>query len=124
MRVIITGASKTSNRQREFVFDTLDQRFKNHPCGSLTIVHGAAPDGVDEDAAEWATAWGHTEEPWPAKWEQHGKRRNSMMVAAGAELIIGFPDAEMSTDPVFGTWGCLRLAAKAHIRGEFYPLPR
>jgi hypothetical protein len=63
----------------------------------LTVVHGACPRGADAIADAWAIAH-HSEgvrvERHPADWDRIGRRagfrRNSLMVAAGADLCLAF----------------------------------
>lgn len=83
---------------------------------SVTLVHGAAR-GADTVAADAATSLGWTVEAHPANWRPNGvfdrsagHRRNHEMIAAGADIVIGFPLGEAR-----GTRGCLTAAAKAGL---------
>lgn len=82
----------------------------------VTLVHGAAR-GADTLAATEAASMGWTTEAHPANWRPNGvydrsagHHRNHEMVAAGADIVIGFPLGEAR-----GTRGCLTAAAKAGL---------
>lgn len=79
-----------------------------------TIVHGDAP-GADTIAARLAVAWGMEIEPHPAYWQQLGRgagpRRNTEMVAAGADVCLTFATSTGSR----GTLDCARKARAAGI---------
>lgn len=114
-RVIVTGSRLW--RWPEVVHGALNATLGE--LGRLTVVHGGCPRGADAAASGWAvSAWARRFdtglEVWPADWEQHGKaagpRRNTAMVAAGADLVLAFP-----LGASVGTRGCMRLAAAAGI---------
>lgn len=77
------------------------------------MVHGGAR-GADALADEIARHWGWTPEAHPADWDCFGRsaghRRNTEMVALGADVCLAFPLGESR-----GTRGCMRLAAIAGI---------
>ena len=83
------------------------------PADEITLVHGGAR-GADSLAGMIGAHMLMPIEVHPADWETHrnaaGPIRNREMVAAGADLCIGFP-LENSR----GTWDCLHAAAKAGI---------
>lgn len=83
-----------------------------------TLVHGAGR-GLDELAAEHAARMGMTLEPHPADWSRLGRRagpeRNQEMVAAGADLCIGFPLGRLGSGVSRGTWGTVAAARAAGI---------
>lgn len=65
----------------------------------LVVVHGACPNGADEQAARWCRtatqfATGVTEERHPAQWRTNGKAagfiRNAYMVNLGADICLAF----------------------------------
>jgi hypothetical protein len=87
-------------------------------AGRCTLVHGAGR-GLDELAGEQATRMGMTLEPHPADWSRLGRRagpvRNQEMVAAGADLCIGFPLGRLGSGVSRGTWGTVAAARAAGI---------
>jgi hypothetical protein len=106
-RVLVTG-SRTWVRE-DIVHRSLKKVLAD--CAEhgqrLTVVHGACPRGVDAIAHAWALkhagdtgdqgedgAGGVRVEPHPADWDRHGRRagfhRNTLMVAAGADLCLAF----------------------------------
>lgn len=60
---------------------------------STILVHGAAPKGDQTVAAMWRQLGG-VDEPWPAEWEQFGKRagplRNAKMVESNPDVVFAF----------------------------------
>lgn len=96
------------------------------PGQPVVIVHGAARNGADRLASDWARNHGILEERHPADWESYGKRagfiRNEDMVALGAAVALAFtvPCALFACrrrEP-HGTHGashCAALAEKAGI---------
>jgi hypothetical protein len=60
----------------------------------IVIVHGGCPTGADAIAHAWGSKFGATIDVFIADWANHGKaagpRRNARMVAAGADLALGF----------------------------------
>jgi hypothetical protein len=68
----------------------------------LVVVHGACPTGADAQAADWAKVAGQfttsvREEVHPAEWRPGGVldrgagfRRNTAMVALGADVCLAF----------------------------------
>lgn len=71
---------------------------RDHPppgaSGRMVLVHGDCPDGLDRMAANVARQWRWEIEPHPADWRAYGGgagfRRNSEMVALGADLCAAF----------------------------------
>ena len=99
-RVLVTGSRTWDDWQA--IWEALDG-IAWGPHRSLTVVHGACPDGADRHAAEWcadmaahleASARHLVEEPHPADWRWHGRAagpiRNAQMVQAGADLCLAF----------------------------------
>lgn len=116
LRILVTGSRLWSNRElvRKALFD---EGVKISPKGTkwsdITLVHGAAK-GLDTLAAEVAEELGMQIEPYPADWSTFGKaagpRRNSVMVASGADVALAFPLGRS-----LGTRNCMRLCEKAGI---------
>jgi hypothetical protein len=96
VRVLVTG-SRTW-RDRDALYDALDQIADRFAGSEIVLVHGAAKQGVDRLAAEWAeTRQAVTPEPHPvteADYDAHGKGapllRNTRMVQSGADLCLTF----------------------------------
>lgn len=63
-------------------------------CGSVAVVHGGCPSGADLIADYLARQDGLAVEAWPADWKAFGRaagpRRNTEMVAAGADACLVF----------------------------------
>jgi hypothetical protein len=80
----------------------------------LVLVHGACPTGADFIANEWAIVNFIDVDPHPADWNRWGKaagpRRNSEMVALGADLCLAFIGPKSR-----GTVDCADKAAAAGI---------
>lgn len=96
MRVIVTGSRAWPDPVR--VAHELTQLYLQH--GPFTLIHGACATGADAAAAHWMEIAGHDlgcyEIPFPADWDQFGKRagpiRNAKMVKeASADLVLAFP---------------------------------
>lgn len=116
MRVLVTGSRHATPEDGRVVWQMLDVVALARPGQPLVIVHGVCPfGGVDLYADAWAVRHPRaTPERHPAErfgpWPQCGPRRNSYMVAIGADLCLGFPGPDSR-----GTWDCLRKAASAGI---------
>lgn len=99
MRVLVTGSRTWDDAK------TIRQALEAAAVGlaaarvpTMTVVHGACPNGADELADQWIRY--HRGEPFvtaerhPAQWRKFGKRagmvRNEQMVAAGADLALAF----------------------------------
>lgn len=113
LRILVTGSRTWTDREavhhslttavRELTFD-----------GEIIVVHGGAR-GADTFAAEWASARLEARaERHDADWQLWGKRagmkRNSEMVALGADLCLAF-----IRDNSPGASHCAELARKAGI---------
>lgn len=87
---------------------------------SLTILHGACPNGADELADQWVRYHHHpiglhvTAERHPALWRRFGKRagmvRNELMVATRPDLVLAF-----IRDNSPGATHCAELAMEVGI---------
>lgn len=81
--------------------------------GDTTLVHGAAK-GADRIAEQEGQKLGFLIEPWPAMWDDHGKRagliRNEQMAVMGADLCLAFWDGRST-----GTQHMTEMAAKYGI---------
>lgn len=139
-RVIVTGSRDYPCE--DDVWEALAMAVAENcdPGDVFTVVHGACPTGADAHAVSWLrlpdgdSGVAIVEEAHPALWERclpdcyhrprpdgrcpaAGPRRNSEMVALGADLVLGFPlagDRKRSR----GTWDCLDKAEAAGIRRE------
>ena len=128
-RVLVTGSRTWTDAvaiRRE-----LDALLDEHGC--LIVVHGAARDGADRIAHNWALSMHHlsscgavTPEPHPADWGRYKKRagfvRNEEMVALGADVCLAFvlPCGKAgcrsrSPHPTHGTGHCINRAEWAGI---------
>lgn len=99
MRVLITGSRDWPRAAEYRITMILDMILAL--CEllgvKLTVVHGAAPSGVDAIADRWARRRedaGVLVEAHPANWAQYkrsaGPIRNQEMVDRGADMTIGF----------------------------------
>jgi YspA, cpYpsA-related SLOG family len=127
-RILITGSRRWPwPIQIALALD--DQRARLATDGVLIVMHGACPDGADAAAATWCREATQTtgvrviEEPHPARWRDDtgrfhrnaGMIRNADMIAAGADLVIGF---WLDRSP--GTGNTLRHAAHERIPAVVY----
>lgn len=97
--------------------------------GALEVVHGACPRGADAIADQWVTDQQQAGadvvvERHPADWGRHGRaaglRRNTEMVAAGADLVVAFMQPGAANR---GTAHCMQAARRAGIPVRRYPQP-
>ena len=91
------------------------------------VMHAETPVGCDAWAREWSQTHGARDETWEAQWILYpttgGCRRNSSMVAAGAEVCLAFPllcdvprcDRRMTPHWEHLTDDIILRAAHAHI---------
>lgn len=111
VRVLVTGSRTWTDR--DALFDALVQIAERFAGSEIVLVHGAAKQGADKLAAEWAeTRQAITPEPHPADWDGLGKgagfARNAEMVRAGADLCVTFIEQ----------CGCPRLAKPHGTHGS------
>lgn len=76
------------------------------------VIHGAAR-GADQLAAIWATRNGVPQEPYPAKWREHGrsagpKRNLEMLLKGKPDLVVAFPGGK-------GTAHMMKIAKEANV---------
>jgi hypothetical protein len=88
-RVLITGSRTWTDRAA--IRDGLAAVWG---AGDRILVTGACPTGADALAEACWRAWGGQVETHPADWDTHGRgagpRRNTEMVAAGAQVCVAF----------------------------------
>jgi YspA, cpYpsA-related SLOG family len=131
IRIVVTGWRFAQACHRPDVEDALsrasalvqwgdDDVARNTSASGYLLVHGAAP-GVDTIAAAIAKDWGWEQDPHPADWQHQGKAagpfRNRLMIALGAQIVVGLPGPESK-----GTWDCLKVASAALIPCYVQPL--
>lgn len=94
-RVLVTGSRSWT--AADTIYAALDGLLAEH--GTLTVVHGAARDGADRYADNWAirkrNSFGAvTPEPHPANWAANSTKagfiRNAYMVSLGADVALAF----------------------------------
>lgn len=105
MKILICGGRDFEDRD-VFYKAMLDFMYDKN----VSIIHGAAK-GADTLAADWARAFGHQAESYPANWDKYGKRagyiRNVQMLNEGKpDLVIAFPGGK-------GTAMMIKLAEAA-----------
>ena len=119
-RVLVTGSRSLTDPApvvRALTAELLHAQSLGLP---MVVVEGQCPHGGADRFAEsfyrgraaaWFNIW---HDPFPANWEALGKiagpYRNSLMVAAGADVCLAFPTGESR-----GTWDCVRKAEDAGI---------
>lgn len=88
-RVLVTGSRAWTDEAviREALADQWGD-------GTAVLVSGACPRGADRIAEQLWTRWGGHVERHPADWHRHGRaagyRRNTAMVALGADVCLAF----------------------------------
>ena len=119
-RILMTGSRDWTNRER------IEQGLRTVaalalvPAGStdVVLVHGA-DRGADTLAADVASQLGWATEAHPADWDTYGEsagpRRNREMIAAGAQIVVGFPIGRRDEGASLGTWECLAAATTAGL---------
>lgn len=120
MRILVTGSRDWKSEYR--VYDALDFYAGSDPV----VVQGECPTGADLMARKWCSASKVECVPFPADWQQFGRKagpiRNKAMVDAGADLCLAFIGA--CTSPrcsiegkhnSHGATGCADLAEAAGI---------
>lgn len=115
MRVLVTGDRNWTDRNIVWaVLDGLRMGIGDDP--DFIVIEGEAR-GADTEAREWAKAWRLDYEPFPAKWDEHGKsagpRRNLKMLVEGKpDVVLAFHgDLENSK----GTKHMVTIARKAGV---------
>lgn len=114
LRVLVCGSRTFDDRGAVYtVLDGLDLETSGH----VLVIHGAA-NGADTLAAQWATQTERAQVPYPASWEQFGKRagyvRNAQMLAEGKpDVVWAFVDKPLNESK--GTAMMVDLAAKAGV---------
>ena len=126
-RIIVTGARDWPESEARFVDYALGSLIARTvgTFGSIVIVHGDCPTGVDAIADRHAlhSPYGGrvTVEAHPARWSEHGNaagpKRNAEMVALGADVCLAFPGPGSR-----GTIDCLTKAVQAGIATQVFPL--
>lgn len=103
IRVLITGSRDWEDRA--LVWSAIEDYLRERcaldadgmpdPARDVVIVHGGCRTGADAIASDWATLHGVCEETWRADWRHYGPgagpRRNTAMVASGADVCLAFP---------------------------------
>lgn len=88
-RVLVTGSRTWTDRAA--IRDGLAAVWG---AGDRVLITGACPTGADALAEACWRAWGGQVETHPADWDTHGRaagpRRNTKMVAAGAQVCVAF----------------------------------
>lgn len=127
-RVLVTGARDWPDDLAGFVYRKIEPyvRLARAVKRDVIIVHGAnfnTDSSVDHLADIYAMTWGEgvLPERHPADWAGYGQaagpRRNSEMVALGANVCLAFPTPQSR-----GTIDCLTKAAKAGIPVHVWPV--
>lgn len=116
-RVLVTGSRTFTDTT--VIRDALAAQWGD---GTAVLVTGACPRGADRLAEQCWTAWGGRVERHPADWSRHGRaagfRRNTHMVAAGADVCLAFLHG-----PSRGTRHTAELATRSGIPTRRYPHP-
>jgi hypothetical protein len=116
-RVLVCGGRKFN--LMGFMFNELD-KIQEERGGFSILIEGEAP-GADQLSANWALSRGVPLQPFPAKWEKHGRSagpiRNEQMLREGRpDLVIAFPGG-------YGTAHMVKIAKKANIEVLEYATP-
>lgn len=114
--VLVTG-SRTWTDQA-CVEDALDELLISY--GSLVLIHGACPKGVDAMADQWGRRRASVLiDRYPAQWSEHGKAagpmRNIEMVQTGPDLCLAF-----ILNNSRGASHCLKAAQRAGVTTRVY----
>lgn len=122
LRILVTGSRQIIDNHAA-VAKTLNgtvraMAARGYDTSELTIVHGGAR-GLDRLAGTVARVQGWGEEVHFADWKTHGRAagplRNKAMVAAGADVVVGFPAHADRSEGSRGTWNCLDYAVAADL---------
>jgi len=119
MRVLVTGSRGWDDAKtiRE-ALEAVARGAAEAGVETLTVIHGACPNGADELADQWVRYYrgepNVTAERYPALWQKFGKRagmiRNEQMVATRPDLVLAF-----IRDASPGATHCAELASDAGI---------
>lgn len=130
MRIIVT-ASRTYDL-RENVFGALDLLAEAARASreTLSVAHGACPEGGDQIADDWVTqrklaGWPVERQRYPADWKRYSKRagflRNTQMVRDGADACLAFvdpcSDSRCKRTYPHGSHGATHCATEAEAAG-------
>lgn len=120
MRVLVTGSRIW--RDKAAIRHEMVTQWNKAGLEDMTLVHGGQRSwdrerreayGADYLAGKIAQELDWMIEEFPADWQTHGRAagpiRNALMVAAGADVCLGFPTVNSR-----GTWDCMR---RAHMAG-------
>lgn len=116
LRILVTGSRgwRDKDSLRKALHQAWGRLGPNVDAPSLTIVHGACPDGADELANQWAIDVHANIERHPADWNKSGKGaghiRNAKMALLGADICLAFWDGKSP-----GTHGMIVGAVKSGI---------
>ena len=117
MRVLVTGCRIwTDNFAVWRALDTVADE-NQEECG-VQVVVGDCKTGADK----FARVWGNRKpEKYEADWNSYGMaagpKRNTEMVASGADLCLAFWDGRSR-----GTHDCIQKAVRAGIPVRIYPM--
>jgi len=111
-RVLVTGSRDLTDRTP--VWEALLAQAKiAGGLDKITVIHGDAC-GADAHAKNFCKVYEVAEEKFPADWKSFGKAagpiRNSVMIAAGADVVLAFPRGKAR-----GTMDCASKARAKEI---------
>jgi len=111
-RVLVTGSRDLTDRTP--VWEALMAQAKiAGGLTKITVIHGDAC-GADAHAKNFCKVYEVLEEKYPADWKSFGKAagpiRNSVMIAAGVDVVLAFPRGKAR-----GTMDCATKARHAEI---------
>jgi hypothetical protein len=99
MRICVCGGRDYYDKHK--VWNTMDTFRSIVP--DFVLIHGDAK-GADSLADAWARYNEIETDPFPADWEQHGKKagpiRNRQMIASGIDLLLAFPGGKGTADMI------------------------
>lgn len=127
MRLLVTGPRGWTDLPvaQHALLDARDNPPPETTRGAMLLVSGACPKGLDAMAEQVAGQWRWQIERHPADWNTYrgaaGFRRNSAMVALGADLCVAFAlpceDAKCRKPRPHLTHGTAHCAAEAKAAG-------
>lgn len=124
-RILVTGSRRWTDEGR--LCRALGKLIGTRPRDQILVIHGACETGADAIVEAWCQRNGIATDPHPAAWRRPdgkrdnsaGPKRNSVMVAGGANIGLSAWDGSVEGS---GTFDCMRKMVKAGIHVVVVPM--